>query len=53
MENEIAGRDDYNIAIHHHAAQRYIFVFIDNPRNDVRSSGTSVVAEHNADAKSQ
>ena len=53
MEYEIAGGYDDNITIHHHAAKGYIFIFIDNPGNDIRSAGTSIIAENNADTKSQ
>ena len=50
---EITGGYDDNITIHHHAAKGYIFIFIDNPGNDIRSAGTSIIAENNADTKSQ
>ena len=53
MEYEITGGYDDNITIHHHAAKGYIFIFIDNPGNDIRSAGTSIIAENNADTKSQ
>ena len=52
MEYEITGGYDDNITIHHHAAKGYIFIFIDNPGNDIRSAGTSIIAENNADTKS-
>lgn len=45
MEYEITGGYDDNITIHHHAAKGYIFIFIDNPGNDIRSAGTSIIAE--------
>ena len=29
----------------------YILIFIDNPGYDIRPSGTSIIAEHNANAE--
>ena len=52
VENEITGRNDDNIAIHHHPSQRYILVLVDNPGDDIRSAGTTVVTEYDTDTES-
>ena len=50
MEYKVTGADDEYITNHDHSSQRYVFVFIDNSGDNIRSSGTSVIIESNAQA---
>ena len=53
MKDKITGRNDDDITVHHHPAQRDILILVDNPGNDIRTSGTSVVTEYHPNAQSQ
>ena len=50
MEYKVTGADDEYITNHDHSSQRYVFVFIDNSGDNIRSARTSVRRESNADA---
>ena len=50
MEYKVAGTDDNYVTDHDHSSEWYIFVFVDDGCNDIRSTGTSVIIESDAQA---
>ena len=48
MEYKVTGTDDEYIANHNHSSECHIFIFVNYGGDNICSSRTSVIVEHNA-----